>query len=69
MLTKFSHKKNNCEHLSQKRVFTPFSKLYLVSKFWTFLKMSKFHFPFDFMGKSCDCDGESKTASIFCYLL
>jgi hypothetical protein len=27
--------------------------------------MSKIHFPFDFMGKSCDCDGESKNVDIF----
>jgi hypothetical protein len=35
-----------------------FSKLFSGFHFWTFLKMSKIHFPFDFMGKSCDCDGE-----------
>jgi hypothetical protein len=37
-----------------------FSKLFSGFHFWTFLKMSKFHFPFDFMEKSCDCDGENK---------
>jgi hypothetical protein len=35
-----------------------FSKLFSGFHFWTFLKMSKIHFPFDFMEKSCDCDGE-----------
>jgi hypothetical protein len=59
MLTNYFYTKKNCEHLSQKRVFTPFSKLFSVSTFWTFLKMSKFHFPFDFSGKSCYCDGET----------
>jgi hypothetical protein len=41
-----------------------FSKLFLGFQFWTFLKMSKIHFPFDFMGKSCDCDGETKKTNI-----
>ena len=27
--------------------------------------MSKFHFPFDFMGKICDCDGEIFKPDIF----
>jgi hypothetical protein len=42
-----------------------FSKLFLGFHFWTFLKMSKIHFPFDFLIKSCDCDGEIKMDDIF----
>ena len=42
----------------------PFSKLFSGFHFWTFLKMSKIHFPFDFMEKSCDCDGEIKMDDI-----
>jgi hypothetical protein len=42
-----------------------FSRLFSGFHFWTFLKMSKIHFPFDFMGKSCDCDGEAKKTDIF----
>ena len=42
-----------------------FSKLFSGFQFWTFLKMSKIHFPFDFMGKSCDCDVEPKKIDIF----
>jgi hypothetical protein len=42
-----------------------FSKLFSGFHFWTFLKMSKIHFPFDFMGKSCDCDGETKKTEMF----
>jgi hypothetical protein len=42
-----------------------FSKLFSGFQFWTFLKMSKIHFPFDFMEKSCDCDGEIFLPYIF----
>jgi hypothetical protein len=42
-----------------------FSKLFSGFHFWTFLKMSKIHFPFDFMEKSCDCDGEIIIIDIF----
>ena len=43
----------------------PFSKLFSGFHFWKFLKMSKIHFPFDFMEKSCDCDGEIFLPYIF----
>jgi hypothetical protein len=69
MLTNIFFVKIICDHLRQNRLFDPFSKLFSVSTFWTFLKMSKFHFPFDFSGKSCYCDGEAKKTNLFCYLL
>jgi hypothetical protein len=42
-----------------------FSKLFSGFHFWTFLKMSKIHFPFDFLIKSCDCDGVLFIVDIF----
>jgi hypothetical protein len=53
IITNFSHRKNKGDHLSHNRVFDPFLKLFWVSKNWTFLKMSKIHFPFGFLEKSC----------------
>jgi len=39
-----------------------FLKLFSAFQFWTFLKMSKFHFPFDFSEKSCYHKKWSKNA-------
>ena len=52
-VTNFSHRKNKGDHLSHKRVFDPFLKLFSGFENWTFLKMSKIHFPFGFLEKSC----------------
>jgi hypothetical protein len=42
-----------------------FSRLFSGFHFWTFLKMSKIHFPFDFLIKRCDCDGGKLNRNIF----
>jgi hypothetical protein len=54
------HRKNDCDHNDAKVKNGSFSKLFSGFRFWTFLKMSEFHFPFDFLEKSCDCKNWSK---------
>jgi len=56
------HRKNNCDHNDAKLKNESFSRLFSGFRFWTFLKMSKFHFPFYFWEKSCDCKNWSKNA-------
>jgi hypothetical protein len=43
--------KTNCDDYGQKVKKQCFSKLFLGFDFWTFLKMSNFHFPFYFLKK------------------
>jgi len=47
----FQPQKKQSDHLRHNVTFGVFSELNSLSCFWTFLKMSKFHFPFGFLEK------------------
>ena len=61
IVTDFSHKKNNLEHLGHNVKKQCFLKLFLGSQIWTFLKMSIFHFPFYFWEKFNTFQNTEKT--------
>ena len=60
----FDPSKKQPDHLRHNVTFGSFSELNSLSCFWTFLKMSKFHFPFGFLEKIWHWKKDTKNTHI-----
>ena len=60
----FDPSKKQPDHLRHNVTFGSFSELNSLSCFWTFLKMSKFHFPFGFLEKIWDWKKDTQNTHI-----